>query len=183
MKQATDLLKDSEWGQAAADLLQHAMERHEVTPDTEVHAVAGRDYGYVQEWELTFDIALIVYGDGGESHCALDKIAPTEEALYEWLIHDGLEGIDALVEFANVRGLGKITEATAEEADRDYCVLIERDYNGPTSETRAAEDDQGHILTLPTLAAAQAWIDEADAGTYCLAHNESGRPTYKIVAV
>lgn len=30
-------------------------------------------------------------------------------------------------------------------------------------------------------AAAQAWIDEQETGTYYLSHNEAGRPTYTIV--
>ena len=34
-----------------------------------------------------------------------------------------------------------------------------------------------------TAEAAQAWIDKAEEEIYYLSHNESGRPTYKVVEI
>ena len=43
-------------------------------------------------------------------------------------------------------------------------------------------DERGETLIFDNAAAAQAWIDEQEAGRYDLGHNEAGRPTSYIVA-
>ena len=45
-----------------------------------------------------------------------------------------------------------------------------------------ATDERGETLIFDNAAAAQAWIDEQEAGRYDLGHNEAGRPTSYIVA-
>ena len=45
-----------------------------------------------------------------------------------------------------------------------------------------ATDERGETLIFDHAAAAQAWIDEQEAGRYDLGHNEAGRPTSYIVA-
>ena len=45
-----------------------------------------------------------------------------------------------------------------------------------------ATDERGETLIFDHAAAAQAWIDEQEAGQYDLGHNEAGRPTFYIVA-
>lgn len=45
-----------------------------------------------------------------------------------------------------------------------------------------ATDERGKTLIFDNAAAAQAWIDEQEAGRYDLGHNEAGRPTCYVVA-
>jgi hypothetical protein len=42
------------------------------------------------------------------------------------------------------------------------------------------DNDRGEIREFTTRDEAQEWIDEAESGTYYLAHGEAGRPTYTI---
>jgi hypothetical protein len=52
-------------------------------------------------------------------------------------------------------------------------------YNAPP--VRSVEHcDELNVLRFATPAAARAWIEENDVGTWHLSHNEYGRPAYRV---
>jgi hypothetical protein len=61
-----------------------------------------------------------------------------------------------------------------------YAIRKTRVFYGPTTVRAWVHDEMGFVLTLPTLRAAKAWIAEAYAEPYELAHNEAQRPEYSI---
>ena len=71
-------------------------------------------------------------------------------------------------------------DAVSEGYDKPCVVVVKGCYNGYAPYNYAC-DDAGDSLEFDDAAAAQAWIDEHEAGTYYLSHNEAGRPTYTIV--
>lgn len=148
-----------------------------IDPDETYTAEAGSDYGYVEAWELPSGDYAIKYGDNGQTDYA---IAADTDDLAEWLEYDDLEGVTRAVQTAMVRGIDEVREA-GEGDDGPFAVLVSRDYYGPKSITAAACDDRGDTLEFATIADAQEWIDEEEDGPYYLGHNESGRPTYKII--
>jgi hypothetical protein len=160
-----------------------------IEADRDAQAAAGSDYGYVREWVLADSgLRLIAYGDSGEINTVICDDA--DDDLLTWLIHDDLDGIDALVEQASVRGIDAVEAATEEDIEAAiYYILAEHSYNGPHTSIRVvypdgtegwAKGERGDHFAC--YADAAAWIAEADEGIYQLPHNESGRPTYKIVA-
>ncbi|WP_407496474.1 hypothetical protein [Pseudooceanicola sp. MF1-13] len=62
-----------------------------------------------------------------------------------------------------------------------YQIKETREFYGPKKETGVLRDHFGDPLTFSDRAAAKAEIDRMDAEVYYLAHNESARPTYRIV--
>lgn len=62
-----------------------------------------------------------------------------------------------------------------------YYIAKIRSFFGPREELSFAQDDYGDRLDFDTVLEAKNWIDEAEAGTYVLAHNESSRPEYVVV--
>lgn len=148
-----------------------------IAQDEEFTAAAGKDYGYVAAWALP-DNWVIKYGNNGSTDYAFSD---SGDDLHEWLEADDLNGLDQIVQTANVRG-----EEHVDDADHDaeglFFVLITSYWYGPTECSRIAADDEGQEpLKFKTWHDAQDWIEDNEAITYVLSHNESGRPTYKIV--
>ena len=150
-----------------------------VKPTDDFTADVGKDYGYVAAYELASSKGYaIAYGDNGQTNYA---IAETADDLGDWLISQDLSGLDLLRNRANVFGI-KSVDAAAENTTNPCAVLISHDYYGPHSEISVATEDNGQReAEFDNAEAAQAWIDEAEEGTYYLSHNESGRPEYKVV--
>lgn len=154
------------------------LRERDIEPDEEFTAEAGRDHGYVAAWELPDGDWLIQYGDNGTTEY---DIADDADDLAAWLESDDLNGLDRIVQTANVRGSGDVDEAE-EDAEGPFYVLITRYWYGPTETNSIAMDEYGqNNLEFATWQDAQDWIDAADEDIYTLSHNESGAPSYKIV--
>lgn len=156
--------------------------RAEREADAWYEAAAGRDYGYTAAYKLGQHRALICYGNNAETNydIADASIIADPAALAEYLIGEVDDPILQAIGHAHIMGL----DATGEADDYDgatYSVLIARQYYGPAEITDAARGDDGEPLVFSARADAQAWIAAADAGIYTTAHNESGRPAYKII--
>lgn len=59
-------------------------------------------------------------------------------------------------------------------------VVIKQSFYGCYYPTDFCKDERGEPRVFDNAQAAQTWIEEQEAGTYYLAHNEAGRPTYAI---
>jgi hypothetical protein len=163
-----------------AEVIVRTLEENSVAPTDTFTAAAGRDYGQVRSWTLTGSdgLAAIAYGDSGETRY---EITGEDDDLSNWLIRDNLDGLDRLINLASVRGIDEV-DAAEPDSTNTCAVLISRDFYGAHSEISAAMEENGQReAAFETAAAAQAWIDKAEEGTYYLSHNESGRPTYKVV--
>lgn len=67
-----------------------------------------------------------------------------------------------------------------------WAIVQVRSYYGPESKTSLVEDSDrapGTVLMFASRAEARKWIAEQESGVYPTAHNESGRPEYKVVEV
>lgn len=62
-----------------------------------------------------------------------------------------------------------------------YYIAKIRSFYGPREELSFATDERGERLEFGAVLEAKRWVDEADADTYVLAHNESSRPEYVVV--
>jgi hypothetical protein len=62
-----------------------------------------------------------------------------------------------------------------------YKIRQTRHYYGPRDVKGYVTDERGDDLTFGTRAAATAAVAEMEEGVYHLSHNESGRPTYRVV--
>lgn len=161
-----------------ASQLHSILALHNVTPTEDFTAEAGKDYGYVAAWELE-DGFLVMYGNNGETNY---DFADDIDDLPAWLESPDLDGLDTIVQTANVRGADEVEEAD-EGSEGPFYVLTTSYYYGPTEDSNlVANDDR---LQTPrefdTFQDAQDWIDDAEDGIYTLSHNESGAPSYKIV--
>lgn len=166
-----------------AEIVCRMMDEHNAEPSDDYTASAGQDYGYVAAWELPRLFSgrkpryAVKYGDNGQTNYA---VADDIEDLACWLIPDDTsEDTPQIV--ANVRGIEAVDAAPDNYAE-PCRILCACDYYGPKTETDWVRDDHGNPIEWPTAGAAQDYIDKEEGGTYYLGHNESGRPTYKIVA-
>jgi hypothetical protein len=149
-----------------------------VEPTANFTADSGEDYGYVSAYELAGGKGYaIAYGDSGETNYA---VADDTDDLGDWLISQDLSGLDLLRNRASVFGVETV-DAAPQDSTNLCAVLISRNYYGPHSEISVAMEDNGQReAEFDNAAAAQAWIDGAEED-YVLSHNESSRPTYKVV--
>jgi len=69
----------------------------------------------------------------------------------------------------------------AADYDESVSIIIMRNCNNHWPVNYACDDHTGYPIIFSAIADAQAWIDAQQADTYCLAHNEYGRPDYYIV--
>jgi hypothetical protein len=159
---------------------------YNVEPTKVYCAAAGADYGSVECWALpdsqhTDGLGyLIAYGDNGETQYIIDDDV---DDLAAWLEYDDLQGVDYYVQRANVRGIDAVDAAESDDEGTYY--ILETCYNyGPSEVTDVVRYDgrRQDPLEFATLAEAQAWIDDANDTAYTMSHNESGRPSYKIIA-
>ncbi len=152
---------------------------HGVPPSAEYTAAAGPDYGYVAAWELTKGY-LIQYGNNAQTDY---DFADDADDLPAWLESPDLDSLDAIVQTANVRGANAVMAAT-EDSEGPFYVLVTRHWYGPT-ETSCFEpyaDRPQTALEFLSYRDAHDWIGKNNGGICELSHNESGSPSYKIVA-
>jgi len=142
-----------------------------IEPDEKYTAVAGKDYGYVDAWQLADGDYLIAYGNNAETYHA---IADNVDDLAHWLEDPDLSGLDAILQKANIRGVESIREANADACGPFY-VLKTRHY-GPIEKTEV-------VLFERCYEDARKWIQSKENGGYIAAYDESSAPTYTIVAV
>jgi hypothetical protein len=156
------------------------LRERDIEPDYDFTAESGQDYGYVAAWNLPSGDVLVQYGNNATTDYAIADVNDSDD-LAAWLESDDLNGLDRIVQTANVRGSGEVEEAE-EDAEGPFYVLITHDWYGPTETSSIAMDEYGqNNLEFATWQDAQDWIDAADEGIYTLSHNESGAPSYKIV--
>ena len=155
-----------------------------VEPTNDFTSDAGKDYGYVAAYALASAAKwgyAIAIGNNSETNYA---IADSAADLGDWLISQELSGLDLLRARASVYGIESVDPAPAESTN-PCAVLISRNFYGPRSEIRVAMMEENgqreREAEFDNAAAAQAWIDRAEEDTYVLSHNESSRPTYKVV--
>ena len=63
-----------------------------------------------------------------------------------------------------------------------FVIRKTRSFYGPKTERSLVTGDSYGALTFETAAEADAHIAELDEATYYTAHNESGRPEYKVLS-
>jgi len=166
-----------------AEIVARSMKDHSIEPTDDYTAAAGADYGYVAAWQMPRLFGergacyAVQYGNNADTDYQLiDNI----DDLSDWLVPDDRDD-DWPVVLANVRGIDAVEEALAD--CENFCrVLVSHAYYGPTAVTSWVEDDAGRPLEFGSAALAREWLDDAEDGIYHLSHNESGRPTYRIVA-
>lgn len=154
---------------------------HRVAPDKTFAADAGTEYGLAEAWKLPSGDYAVQYGDNSQTSYG---IAPDANDLAEWLLpyRPDVDNETWILSLANIRGLNAIDEAKPDNPE-GYAVLVSRNYYGPRTEHCLASGNHGHVLRYETLDDAQAAANKMDEGTYFTAHNESGRPTYTVVAL
>jgi hypothetical protein len=159
--------------QAVDDLTKAGIE-----PVAEYVAAAGRDYGWAKAW-LTDGRYVVQYGDNANTYA---ELAEDIDDLAEWFELWTLSGLDALVHTANIRGADAVPEAK-EGDEGPFYVLETRYWYGATETSSLVMDETGREpLEFESIDEARAWIDRADSEVYHLSHNESSRPSYKVVA-
>jgi hypothetical protein len=168
-----------------AETVINALVLNNVKPDETFIAASGRDYGFAEAWHLGYRENAVRYGDSGETRYALIE---SLDNLSRWLVHDDLDGINRLIELASVYGLAPLEDCPTTLTE-PCAILIEHNYYGPRTGVDALRDERGMVVEFNSTEAsssydqAQGWIDQAEASTYVTEHNETGRPTYKIVSL
>ena len=66
--------------------------------------------------------------------------------------------------------------------DITFVIRQTRSFYGPKTERSLVTGHSYGALTFATAAEAEAHIAGLDKATYCTAHNESGRPEYKVTS-
>jgi hypothetical protein len=150
-----------------------------VTPNAKYVAAAGFDYGWVKAWCIG-DSYVIQYGDDMNTYTDVTKDIGD---LAEWLELWTLSGLDAIVQTANVRGSGAVSEAIVSNKGPFY-ILETRHWYSVIEISRVVMDDSGHHpLEFMSIKEARTWIKRVEDEPYWPLHNESGRPSYKVVTV
>lgn len=157
---------------------------HSVAPTDEFVAAAGADYGHVLAWALREQDGdasyLIQYGNNGQTDY---EIADDADDLAAWLESPDQDALDTLLQRANVRGAQSVEAAAAWDSDLFY-VLRTRYWYGPTETSDVVRvKDSIDPIEFDYYEDAKEWIMEEEHKRYRLSHNESGAPSYKIVAV
>ena len=169
--------------EVVAETIVRMMVERNIAPDAEFTAAAGEDYGSVEAWELPgdSDVYAVAYGDSGRTDYVLD--ADVDMPLSDWLLHPDLPPYEAVLEQAQILGLDAVEAATGQEEGYDYMILYAVPQYGGDCPAAYDADDRGRELRFETLAEAEAYVSECEAGVVELAHNQSGAPRYKIVAI
>lgn len=135
-------------------------------------------YGMVDAWEMSDGKYVIEFKNNGYSDYVISE---NIDDLPFWLENPSLDGIDRVIQAANVRGI-KAVETTPDDS-KDIYVLITRHWYGPSSSTDVVRNYDGDPIVFDDEKSAQWWIDDASSGPYHTSHNEIGTPTYTIVYV
>ena len=135
----------------------------------------------LKRYHLTDTIDIIVESGANDSLTLVDRSSTWHDYFNDWDFGDTPQS-EGMAEF----GL----DATPDEADADATdVAIWCAYNYYQNTLNAPNDGyirdtdtyNRDIIIFKTVADAQAWIDDAESGTYYLNNNEAGCPTYTIV--
>jgi hypothetical protein len=158
-----------------------ALRANNVEPLATHTASPGRDWGFVAAY-LADDneTYAIEYGDNGyTSYDMADDI----DDLALWLITDDADTV------ARCNARDEEPDNVADDYTGPCHIISARDFNGPTrvynwiTDQDVDQDDCQEIHEFETKLEAQEWIEATESETYHLAHNESGRPDYFIVAI
>jgi hypothetical protein len=146
-------------------------------PDMEAAAAAGADYGRVRAWET--DGGWIVEA-GNNARTEVCRASSAPDDLLAYLEDDSLTGMDAVVHAANLRGPDSVPEA---RRNAPLCAVLETTYHyGPTTRSDVVRHHpSGGPVLFGSRAEARRWIARTDRDAYTLAHNESGRPSYRVI--
>jgi hypothetical protein len=158
----------------------HEFELSGVEPIAEYIAVAGPGYGWVKVWTVE-EGYLVYWGDNGEDYAVFEEYVDLED-LAEWIEWDDVGDLGAIEQRANVRGAAAVPEAK-EGDEGPFYILETRHWYGPTETSSLIVGSNLEPLEFTSFAEAKEWIEEEDGSVYYLAHNESCRPTYKVVTV
>ena len=155
-----------------------ALSANNVEPRATHTDARGRDWGFVAAY-LADDQEnyAIQYGNNGTTDY---EMTTDIDDLASWLITDDADAAAV----ANARD--EDPEVVADDHTGPCYIISASYYNGGTTSYAYEvdhESNQQDRLEFDSRAEAQEWIDSAEAETYRLAHNESGRPEYFIVAV
>jgi len=150
-----------------------------IEPDEEFTAAVGKNSGYVAAWELPDGDYLIAYGNDAETDYG---IVDDADDLARWLENPDLTGLDAILQQANIRGVESIDEAD-EDAEGPFYVIKTRHYYGPIEQSEIVLDYDDVPMKFESYEDAMGWIQSEEDEGYITAHNESGAPSYVIVAV
>jgi len=151
-----------------------------IEPDEEFVAASGKDQGYVAVWNLPDGDYLIAVGNNAETYHA---IVDDADDLARWLEDPDLIGLDAILQKANIRGVTSINEAE-EDAEGPFYVIKTRHYYGLIEQSEVVlYEYKDEPMRFEDYEDAIGWIQSEEDKGYTTAHNESGAPTYTIVAV
>jgi len=151
-----------------------------IEPDEDFTAAAGKELGYVAAWKLPDGDYLIAFGNNAETDYG---IVDDAEDLARWLEDPDLNGLDAILQTANILGAASIDEAD-EDAEGPFYVIKTRHYYGPIEQSEVVLDEyKDEPMRFEDYEDAMGWIQSEEDEGYTTAHNESGAPTYTIVAV
>lgn len=144
---------------------------------TEEHTDArGKNWGHVEMWPINDQGHSVVrVSTNGSGVCHLCEDA--QDDLASWLLGDEADAVD----ICNAR------DQEPDDLSDDFtgaCRIIRRrDYNGPTTHYAWVETGGGNPepAEYDSYEDTEAAVEDLESGTYHLAHNESGAPTYYIV--
>jgi hypothetical protein len=176
----------TKWSKERQRALEMAQKlKHEgVEPDAEYTAAAGPDYGWVKVWKVEGGY-VVYWGDSGDSCAVLEEDIDLDDidGLAAWIEWGDCVDLDAIVRRANVRGADAVPEAD-QGSEGPFYVLETRQWYGATETSDVILDESGRgPLEFETYEQAREWINAADDDVYRLSHNESSRPSYKVIAV
>lgn len=161
-----------------AECLVSTLEIHGVEPTDTFDAAAGAHYGRVKAWDLADGRYVVKYETGGEPEYAISAADGMD--LSDWILAPDLDSIEQVVQYANVYGAEGVEDANP-GADGPFYVLRTRYFFGPAEISEVVVEDFGHQpLSFDTYEEADGWINQQEGEIYVTAHNESGRPSYRI---
>jgi len=160
-----------------AEIIINSLRANNVEPCATHTAAPGRDWGFVAAY-LADDneTYAIQYGDNGSTSY---EMADDIDDLALWLITADSDAVAV----ANARD--EDPETVADDHTGPCHIITKREMYNSTSYAYEVdrETNQQDRLEFASVAEAQEWINEIEAEIYHLAHNESGRPDYFIVAI
>lgn len=120
---------------------------------SEFTAIAGSDYGHVISYFIGDDEYLIIFGDNGSTEYALSD---TDEDLHLWLLSDGLNDEDSIIQMANTTGEIPSAYSAFPDAEGEFRVMVTHFfYDGDRSDW-ALDDKFADYQTASTWISAQS---------------------------
>ncbi len=162
---------------------QNEYTEHLLVTDDDCNNCIDNGRSALKRYNLTDKIDLIIESGENDSITLIDHDATWDDFFDGWDFGDTPK-CEGMAEF----GL----DATPDKADddaTDVAIWVAYNYYGGTlgapvdGYIRDEDTYERDIVIFATVSDAQAWIDDAESGTYCLSHGEAGRPIYTIVEV